>query len=269
MRVGTESVTVSRPSGGFRIAMTGRIGPPFDLLTTKFELTYAADWHPQQLTVEGALRNETLNIGTSFGLTTATNEVVQGQKRGGVSHQISPRTLVIPVNFFAAYEAVAARLTTLKVGAQFPVYIAPEGEITVTINRITPRRISAPGTEVDLQEYDLTFARPGMPMAVQVLVDRSGRLARITYRDVGLSAIREELATVMAREVRVPRGRRAGLPAAGHIAQPSLSRPGTGRMPAVILVGGLAGRDRDETRWRAGIRLSRRHWPMRVILSSA
>ena len=115
--------------------MTGQIGPPFDLLTTKFDLTYAADWHPQQLTMEGALRNETLNIGTSFGLTTATNEVVQGQKRGGVTHQVSPRTLVIPVNFFAAYEAVAARLTTLQAGAQFPVYIAPEGEITVSINR--------------------------------------------------------------------------------------------------------------------------------------
>src|SRR5678816_3028185 len=69
VRVGTERVTVSRPSGGFRIAMTGQIGPPFDLLTTKFDLTYAADWHPQQLTVEGALRNETLNIATSFGLT--------------------------------------------------------------------------------------------------------------------------------------------------------------------------------------------------------
>jgi uncharacterized protein len=251
VRVGTESVTVSRPSGGFRISMTGQIGPPFDLLTTKFDLTYAADWHPQQLTVEGALRNETLNIGTSFGLTTATNEVVQGQKRGGVSHQISPRTLVIPVNFFAAYEAVAARLTTLKSGAQFPVYIAPEGEITVTINRITPRRIAAPGTEVDLQEYDLTFARPGMPMSVQVLVDRSGRLARISYRDVGLSAIREELATVMAREVRVRRDgdEQAYIPASGFNIGATISRPkpATGRMPAVILVGGLGRQDRDET----------------------
>jgi len=251
VRVGTERVTVSRPSGGFRIAMTGQIGPPFDLLTTKFDLTYAADWHPQQLTVEGALRNETLNIATSFGLTTATNEVVQGQKRGGVSHQISPRTLVVPVNFFAAYEAVAARLTTLKSGAQFPVYIAPEGEITVAINRITPRKISAPGVEVDLQEYDLTFARPGMPMSVQVLVDGSGRLARITYRDVGLSAIREELATVMAREVRVSRegDEQAYIPASGFNIGATVSRPKptAARMPAVILVGGLGRQDRDET----------------------
>ena len=231
--------------------MTGQIGPPFDLLTTKFDLTYAADWHPQQLTVEGALRNETINIGTSFGLTTATNEVVQGQKRGGVSHQISPRTLVIPVNFFAAYEAVAARLTALKVGAQFPVYIAPEGEITVTINRITPRRIATPGAQIDLQEYDLTFARPGMPMAVQVLVDRAGRLARVSYRDVGLSAIREELATVMAREVRVVRegDEQAYIPASGFNIGATLSRPkaATGRVPAVILIGGFGRQDRDET----------------------
>ena len=35
--------------------------------------------------MEGAVRNETLNIGTTFGVTTATNEVVQGQKRGGVT----------------------------------------------------------------------------------------------------------------------------------------------------------------------------------------
>ena len=251
VRIGTERVTVSRPSGGFRISMTGQIGPPFDLLTTKFDLTYAADWHPQQLTMEGALRNETLNIGTSFGLTTATNEVVQGQKRGGVTHQVSPRTLVVPVNFFAAYEAVAARLTTLQAGAQFPVYIAPEGEITVSINRITPKKISAPGAEVDLQEYDLTFARPGMPMSVQVLVDRSGRLARITYRDVGLSAIREELASVMAREVRVTREGdvQAYVPASGFNLGATVSRPRTaaGRMPAVILVGGLGRQDRDET----------------------
>ena len=88
-------------------------------------------------------------------------------------------------------------------------------------------------------------------MSVQVLVDRSGRLARITYRDVGLSAIREELASVMAREVRVTRegDEQAYIPASGFNLGATVSRPkpGTGRMPAVILVGGLGRQDRDET----------------------
>ena len=155
--------------------------------------------------MEGAARNETLNISTSFGVTTATNEVVQGQKRGGVSHQVSPRTIVIPVNFFAAYEALAARLSGLQAGGRIPVYIAPEGEITATINKVTPRRITSPAGTADLLEYDLTLARPGLPMAVQVMVDRTGRLARVVYSDVALAAVREEFATVMAREVRVTR----------------------------------------------------------------
>jgi pimeloyl-ACP methyl ester carboxylesterase len=250
-RIGAERVTVSRPGGAFKITMIGQIGPPFDLVTTRFELTYSADWQPQQLVMEGAAKNETLNISTSFGVTTATNEIVQGQKRGGVSHQVSPRTIVIPVNFFAAYEAMAARLVGLQAGARIPVYIAPEGEITATVNKVTPRRITSPAGTADLQEYDLTLARPGLPMAVQVMVDRSGRLARVVYSDVALSAVREEFATVMAREVRVTRDgdEQLYIPASGFNIGATLSRPRTttGRLPAVILVGGPGRQDRDET----------------------
>src|SRR5262245_27843750 len=130
VRVGTESVTVTRPGGAFKISATGQIGPPVDLVTSKFELLYTADWQPQHLIMEGSLRNETLNIATTFGITTATNEVVQGPNRGGVTHQVTPRTLVLQVNSFGAYEAFASRLGTVRAGERLPVYIAPEGEIT-------------------------------------------------------------------------------------------------------------------------------------------
>src|SRR3990172_9309173 len=62
-RVGTESVTVTRPGGMFKISMTGQIGPPVELITQRFEMTYGADWQPQQLTVDAALKNETVSIG--------------------------------------------------------------------------------------------------------------------------------------------------------------------------------------------------------------
>lgn len=251
VRVGTERVTVSRPGGAFKIAMTGQLGPPFDLTTTKFEISYSADWHPQQLVVEGALRNQTLNIGTTFGTTTATNEVVQGQQRGGVTHQVSPRSIVIPVNFFGSYEALAARLGGLQAGAQLPVYVAPEGEVAATVNRVTPKRFAAPTGTQDLTEYDLTLARPGLPMSVQVLVDKGGRLARVIYRDAALAAIREELASVMAREVRVVRDgdEQVYIPASGFNIGATLSKPKavSGRMPAVVLVGSPGRQDRDET----------------------
>ena len=250
VRVGTESVTISRPNGGFKISMRGQIGPPVDLITAKFEMAYSADWQPQQLTVEGALRNETMNIGTSFGVTTATNEVVHGQRRGGVTHQISPRTIVLPVNFFGAYEALAARLGAYQAGTRVPVYVAPEGEISATIGSVVPRRISTANGTTDLQEYDLILNRPGLPMSVQVLVDGKGRLARVVYRDAAFAAIREEFANVMAREVRVPRAgdEEPFIPASGFSLGATVSRPQTaqGRLPAVVLVGGTGRQDRDE-----------------------
>lgn len=246
-------MTVSRPAGAFHISMTGQIGSPVDLVTHKFEMTYSADWHPRQLAVEAELRNESLEIGTTFGVTTATNEVLQGQRRGGVSHEISPRSIVLPVNFFGAYEAVAARLAGLKLqpGSRFPVYVAPEGEVIATVVRVSPRRISAPGLVAELQEYDLTLSRPGLPMSVQVLIDSEGKLARVIYRDVAFAAIREEFATVMAREVRVRRSNDedAFMPASGFSLAGTLSRPEktATRLPAVILVGGSGRQDRDET----------------------
>src|SRR6185503_14825705 len=88
-------------------------------------------------------------------------------------------------------------------------------------------------------------------MSVQVLVDRAGRLARVVYRDVALAAIREEFATVMAREVRIsrPGDEEAYVPAAGFNIGATISRPpnSPGRLPAVVLVGGSGRQDRDET----------------------
>jgi len=251
VRVGTERVTVSRPNGGFQISITGQSGPPMDLVISKFELTYSGDWQPQHLTVDGAIRNETIGIDTSFGVTTARSEVVQGQRRGGVTHQISPRAVVLPANFFGAFEALAARLSAFQVGSRIPVYVAPEGEITATLNRVTPRRIAVPGASAELQEYDLTLNRPGVPMSVQVLVDTAGRLARVVYRDLAFAAIREEFATVMAREIRIPRDgdTEAFIPAPGFSLAATLSRPKNAALkaPAVVLVGSPGKQDRDET----------------------
>ena len=251
-RVGTESVTVTRPGGMFKISMTGQIGPPVELITQKFEMTYGADWQPQQLTVDAALKNETVSIGTTFGTATATSDVVQGMKRAAVTHQISPRAIVLPANYFAAYEALAARLGSFPAGARVPVYIAPDGEIPVTLNRVTARRLSTPAGAVDLQEYDLTFNRPGSPMSVQVLVDGAGRLARVVFRDVAAAAIREEFATVMAREIRVrhPGDEEVFIPASGFNLAATISRPQSStanRLPALVLVGGPGRQDRDET----------------------
>ncbi len=110
VRIGSETVTVTRSDGAMTISARGQIGAPIDLVTTKFEMVYSADWQPRKLTIEGALRNQTLALATSFGLTTAISDVTQGSTRGSTSHDVSPRTVVLPPSFFAAYEILAARL---------------------------------------------------------------------------------------------------------------------------------------------------------------
>ncbi len=257
VRVGTEDVTVTRPGGMFKITATGQIGAPIDLVTTRFELTYSSDWQPQELAYEGAIGKESMGLTTTFGITTASSDMVQGMRRGNVTHQVSPRATVLPVNVFAAYEALAARIPQYQVGSRFAVYVAPEGEVFVTLNKVTPRRISLASGIVELKEYDLTLNRPRAPMSVQMMVDGNNRLARVIFRDLVLAAIRDDFATVMAREVKVrnPGDEDVFIASTGFslAATATKSAGAAARMPAVVLVGGAGRQDRDETQYGVSI----------------
>ena len=252
-RIGTEVVDVVKTESGWLITSTGQLREPYDLVTTKFEVTYGADWQPRQLSIEGLLRGQLLTLNTTFGLTTATSEMMQGTRRGSNSKQVSPRTLVMPSNFFAAYEALAARLATAAVGARFPVFLAPDTEISAVVTRTTPRRIVTPSGATELREFDLTFSQPGGAIDVQVWIDSRNRLARVVMPSPGLSVIRDDLASVMAREetIRNPGDSDVFIPAAGFNLAATVTRPaGAGtRRPAVVLVAGSGVQDRDENRY--------------------
>ena len=257
VRIGTEVVSVTRAGGDFIISARGQIAPPIDLLTNKFEMIYSADWQPKHLQIEGASRNQTLFIATTFGLTTATNDVEQGTVRGSVSHDVTPRTVVLPASYIAAYEGLAARLPAFQIGATFPVYVAPEGEIKATLNKVTPRRIVSPSGTTDIREYTITLNRPGLPTQVQVSIDLRGRLAKVVFGEQGFAAIREDIGTVMSREekIRNPGDTDVFIPAAGFSLAATVTMPkaGAARMPAVVLVGSQGHQDRDETRYGVSI----------------
>ena len=257
VRIGSEVVTVARQNGDFTISARGQIAPPIDLITTRFELIYSADWQPRRLVIEGASRNQTLFISTTFGLTTAMNDVEQGGVRGSVSHEVTPRAVVLPASYIAAYEGVAARLPAMQIGSTFPVYVAPEGEIKATLTKVTPRRIVNPSGATDIREYAITLQRPGLPTQVLVSIDLRGRLAKVVFGDQGFAAIRDDIGTVMSREEKV---RNAGdtdvfIPAAGFSLAATLTipKPAVAKMPVVVLVGSQGHQDRDETRYGVSI----------------
>jgi hypothetical protein len=251
VRVGTETVTVNRTAGTFEVSSVGQIAPPIDLTTTKFEMVYSSDWQPRRLSIEGLLKNQLFGLNSSFGLTTATNDVMQAAKRDRITQEITPRTIVLVMNFFGAYTGLAARIDSFPPGTPFPVYIAPEGQTTATVRRITPRRMTGPSGEIEIKEYELTVGRPGGSVPIQIWVDAQGRLARVTLRELDLAAIREDLGSVMVREERIhnPGDENVFIPASGFNLAATVTKPQTGgpKWPAVILVGAAGRQDRDET----------------------
>ncbi|HEX5068627.1 MAG TPA: alpha/beta hydrolase [Vicinamibacterales bacterium] len=257
VRIGSEFVTVTRDQGAFTISSHGQIAPPLDVVTTKFEMTYSLDWQPRKLVIEGALRNQTLAISTSFGLTTAISDVTQGMNRGSVTHEVSPRAVVLPPNYFAAYEVLAARLPSFEIGSRFPVFIAPDGEASATVTKVTPRRIVNPDAATDLREYTITVNRTSGAVTVLVSIDTRNRLAKVVLNEQGIVVIRDDISTVMSREERVrnPGDTDVFIPAsgfslAGTVTIPSLT---AAKLPAVILVGGQGNQDRDETHYGVSI----------------
>jgi len=257
VRVGSEVVTVTRAQGAFTISAHGQIAPPIDVVTTKFEMAYSLDWQPRKLTIEGALRNQTLAISTTFGLTTAISDVVQGMNKGSVTHEVSPRAVILPPNYFAAYEVLAARLPSFEIGSRFPVYVVPEGETTGAVTKITPRRIVSPEGTTDLREYTLALSRASGPMTVLVSIDARNRLAKVVMNEPGLVAIREDISGVMSREERVrnPGDTDVFIPASGFSIAATVTIPklGPSKMPAIVLVGGQGNQDRDETHYGVSI----------------
>jgi len=250
VRIGSEAITVTQGAGKFTISSRGQIAPPVDLVTNKFEMVYDLDWQPRTLSIEAALRNQTLVLATTFGLTTAISDVTQGTNRGSVQHEVTPRTMVLPPSYFAAYEVLAARLPSFQIGARFPVYVPPEGEISGTVNRVTPRRIVNPSGATNVREFDVTLDRKGAPMSVTIWVDERNRLAKVIFGEQGYVAIREDIGTVMSREERIrnPGDDDLFIPASGFSLGGTITLPTkpAGRAPAVILVGSQGRQDRDE-----------------------
>jgi len=253
-QIGREDVDLSRTPGGWTIASTNRLSPPIDLTTNRFEIRYGPDWQPIELKLEATLRGAPVGLVTSFGVTTAINEITQAGQTTQKTDEIKARTVVLPNNHFGAYEALAARLATAKPGDELPAYIAPQVEIPVRIGDITAETIRTPDRVVAVRRVPLTFQNPGGALQAVIWIDDRSRLARFEIPSISLQVVREELASVAARRETTshPGDALATIPASGFTLAATITRPpgpaaaGPLRLPAIILVGGSGPTDRDE-----------------------
>lgn len=252
-QIGREQVTLARTESGWIISSTGRTGAPVDFNITRFEMKYAPDWQPLEMKLEARLKNAPVTVATSFALTTAINDVTQGGKAFSKEDQISARTIVLPNNVFGSYEALAAKLTVTAVGSEFPVYVAPQAEVKVTLRDIVEQTLTGPGGAVPTRRFALTFRNPdASALEAFVVADDKARLVRFEIPSVGLLVVREDASSVATRAqtMRNPTDGDISIPANGFNLAGTLTAPpviaGRLRRPAVVLVGGAMPADRDE-----------------------
>lgn len=248
-RVGTETVDIARRSTGWVVSSTGFVRPPFDLVTDKFEMLYSADWQPQKLTVAGSLHGQPLAISSTFTPTTAVTEITQGEQHGSGTRGITAGSVVLASNIFAAYEALAIRAGSMQAGGKVPLYVAPNGDATANIVDITPKRVSIGSTPIELRSIRLTITGSNSVVPVELWVDARGRLARLALPATSLVVIRDDLATVMAREdrPRIPGDKEEFIGANGFSLGATITAPShaSERSPVVVLAAGPGPQDRD------------------------
>ena len=258
--IGREQANLARTPAGWTITSTGTLGAPLNLVNKRFELTYATDWQPIELKIDATIADlrdpkaepRVIGLATSFATTTAINEVTQNGVTASKTDQITARTVVMPGNFFAAYEALAVRLSSMTPGGELPIYVAPQGESKAVIKAVTPATYETPAGTLKARRFSLTFQHPTGPLDVEVTVDERGRFAKADMPALGVSIARQDLAGVETRQqtLRNPTDSEVVVPAAGFGLAGTLTTPprqGRLRHPAIVLVAGSGPVDRDVT----------------------
>ena len=250
-RVGIERIRLAKAANTWIISSTGQFAAPLNMTVNRFEVKYTSDWQPLELHIEATQSGRPLMLATSFGMTTAINEITQSGTTNSKTDQISARTIVLPNSFFAGYEALAARLASSQPGAELHAYVAPQAEIVVNVKGMTNEQLSSPAGLIAARRFDLVFQNPDRQLDATVTIDSQARLVRIEIPSAGLRVIRSELAGVAVRSqpVRNPNDTDVIIPAPGFsIAGTMTAPPGVGklRLPVVVLVAGSGSVDRDE-----------------------
>jgi pimeloyl-ACP methyl ester carboxylesterase len=249
--IGTEQIAVSRVSTGWTIVSTGRLGAPLDAVARRLQVRYSAEWKPLELTLDSTVRGQAQGIHTVVDGTTAKSEITIGGQTTQKSDTIDPNALLLlPTNFFAPYEAVAARLKTAAAGSEIPIYIEPQTSITIAVGESSAEQIQTTGRLVNARRTRIALVLPSGRLDAEVWADDAGRMIRFSVPLQMLEVVREDIAAVSSRSVSIsrPNDAQVNIPSNGFSLAGTVSRPvqsGAARLPAVVLVGGSGPTDRD------------------------
>ena len=251
VQIGTEELSVTRGADGWTVSSTGRIGAPMELVTRNLEIRYGADWKARELTLDATVRAQEFGLRISIMGTTATTRLTNAGQAADRTDTVDPDVVLLPNPFFAAYEAIAARLKTAAPGTIIPAYQGGPNPISILVGDSETERIQTVARLIEARRTHVTLSAMGQPaIEADVWGDETGRLLRVSVPAQSLEFVRTDIASVSTRRVVISRegDEPASIPANGFNLIGTISKPAgpaVKRLPAIVLVGGSGLIDRD------------------------
>jgi hypothetical protein len=247
---GREDVTVQTTATGTMITSSGQsTAGQASFVLRRAEITVGADWTPQRFAVDASVNGSDVTFRTLFEGSTATTAGEQQGKPVTLTHQVDPRTVILPNNIYGSYVGLARRLATATAGTELRAFVVPQAEVGIRVEAATSERVQIGTSFLNVRRYELTVANPGGDLTVTLIADEHGSLVRLGIAAGGLEVVREDLAasTSRAEVFSNPGDEPVLIPATGFNIGATITRPkgGAARLPAVILLGGSGAADRD------------------------
>jgi pimeloyl-ACP methyl ester carboxylesterase len=249
--IGRETLTVRTGPEGATISGDGQIGAPINLMTSREEIRYRADWTPESVTLDGRLNNVPFTQRTTFRDGSAVSEGTNPAPFN-TTDPIGPRTVVLPNTFFTAHEALGRRLVANgETSGEFHAFVAPGVDVPFTIRSATTSQMQTGTTTFPVRRFELLFANATGELLINLVTDERGSLIRLTVPAQALDVVRDDIASSNSRTnvYANPGDEAVTIPAAGFNLGATLTRPQgaslPARLPAVVLLAGTGVNDRD------------------------
>lgn len=249
--IGTEQIALTRSATGWSIVGSGRLGAPFDIIARRIEVRYTADWRPLELSLDATVRGGAQILHTVIEGSTAKTDVTVDGKLTQKTDTIDPgAALVLATSFFAPYEAVAAQLRNAAPGTELHAYTPPLSAFIVRVGESSAQQIQTAARMISARRMRVTLITAGVPIDADIWTDDTGRMIRLSVPLQSVEVVREDIAAVSSRSVAIsrPNDEPLNIPSNGFSLAGTLSKPAaatTGKLPAVVLIGGSGPSDRD------------------------
>jgi len=249
--IGQEMAAVVREGTGWVVRGSNRLGPPLDMVLRTAEIHYDEGWRPTQMVLSGVSKGQEFGLKTSFANGQAASEITTPTGASTKNDPVAIDTVVLPAAFLGSYAGLARRLVGQKPGFTLRGYIAPQGEVAIRVDEVIAERIETPKENIAASRYALVLTNPppAGDIRVNIWTDASGVLLRMSVPEQMLDIAREDVASAATRTTSfsLPGDETVRIPASGFGIAASVAKPpkATGKLPALILIGGSGPIDRD------------------------